>query len=360
MKKRNLIIIITVALMGIATWIVVAVRGQKNSFKQDYHVEDIASVSKIFMADKMDNQVTLTRVEGDSTWMVDNAFEANQAMVDLFLETLHNMRVQKQVNKAAAPNITRDLSVKSVKVEIYQTVYRIDWFNHSLRLFPHEKLTTTYFVGHETQDLLGTYFFREGDKMPVVVYLPGFRGFIAPRFIADPTPWRSHRIVNLDVYDIDRVELEIPAMPSESFAICREGEGFYMELLQGHHRTQGCDTARVAQFLSSFTNLNFDEYASIVPNVELDSTFSKAPRTILRITDTKGQTRELKTFIKYNNPDDLKTMPDTAMYQVFDLDRLYAVLDNEDTVLIQYYVFDNILQQASYFLGKDTNPFANK
>lgn len=360
MKKRNLIILLSVVILALATWLVVAIRGQKNTFKQDFHIEDIASVTKIFMADKMDNHVTLTRQENDTTWLVNDMYECNQPMMDLFLETIHKMRVRQQVNKAAAPNIVKNIAAKSVKVEIYQKKYLIDWFSGKIKLFPREKHTVTYFVGHETQDMLGTFFYREGDKMPVVVYMPGFRGFIAPRFIADPTPWRSHRIVDLNVFDIERVQLEIPAMPSESFAICREGDGFYMELLEQKQRVNGFDTARVAQFLSSFTNLNFDEYAQVVPNVELDSTFSKAPRTILSITDTKGNTRVLKTYLKYVNPDDLINMPDTNMYNMFDLDRLYAVIDDADTVLIQYFVFDNILQQASFFLGDRKNGFAKQ
>jgi hypothetical protein len=51
-------------------------------------------------------------------------------------------------------------------------------------------------------------------------------------------------------------------------------------------------------------------------------------------------------------------MPDTTMYQTFDLNRLYAILNQRDTVLIQYYVFDNILQPASYFLGADKTVIA--
>ena len=46
-------------------------------------------------------------------------------------------------------------------------------------------------------------------------------------------------------------------------------------------------------------------------------------------------------------------MPDPEMYETFDLNRLYAIVDRKDTVLIQYYVFDNILQPASYFLGHE-------
>jgi hypothetical protein len=170
--------------------------------------------------------------------------------------------------------------------------------------------------------------------------------------------WRSHSIVDLDVRAIERVELEIPQMPEESFAVQREGDGFYLELTKDQRRVDGFDTARVAQMLSSFTYLNFDEFAAIVPNTFADSCVRGEPRTILRVVDTAGHSSELRTYIKYNNPDDLKAMPDPTMYETFDLNRLYAILNGRDTVLIQYYSFDNILQPASYFLGAEKSLFA--
>ena len=92
--------------------------------------------------------------------------------------------------------------------------------------------------------------------------------------------------------------------------------------------------------------------------MELDTTFARAPRTVLTVTATDGRQRQLKTYVKYVNPEDLTTMPDPEMYEVFDLNRLYAVVDDRDTVLIQYYIFDNILQPASYFMGADRSTFA--
>ena len=112
--------------------------------------------------------------------------------------------------------------------------------------------------------------------------------------------------------------------------------------------------------LSCFANLNFDEFAKNVPNSNMDTSFNAAPRAILRITNTDGVTREVKTYIKYNNPDDSLVMPDTKMYEMFDLNRLYAIIDNKDTVLIQYFVFDNILQPASFYLGQQPNSFAKE
>ena len=351
MKKRNLILIVAVAVIGLVA-LLIALRGsRKSTFPQDYHIEDTASVTRIFLADKQDNQVLLTRT-GDSTWLVDNKYPANRPMVDLLLETLNTMRIRQQVNRNAVPNVIKDLSAHAVKVEVYQRQPLINWFGGRLRLFPRERLAVTYFVGRETQDMMASFMFREGDKVPYIIHIPGFRGFLTPRFVTEPLKWRSHTIVDLNVRAIERVELEIPDLPEESFAVQREGEGFYLEL-QGGHRADGFDTARVAQMLSGFTYLNFDEFASIVPNSFADSCVSGNPRTILRITDTAGQTHQMRTYIKYNNPDDLLAMPDPTMYETFDLDRLYAIVDDRDTVLIQYFIFDNILQPASYFLGRE-------
>ena len=350
MKKRNIILIAVVAVVAVAA-LIIGLRGSKKAtFEQDYHVKDISTVTRIFMADKQDNEVLLTRT-GDSTWTVDNRYPANQPLVDLLLETLNTMRIRQQVNRNAVPTIVTDLSARAIKVEVYQRVPFINWFKGKLQLFPHEKLTVTYYVGRETQDMMACYMFREGDDKPYVIHIPGFRGFLTPRFVADPMKWRSHVITDLDVHQIAQVSLEIPETPAESFAIVREGEGFYLQLADGS-RAQAFDTARVAQLLSSFTWLNFDEFASIVPNSFADSCITGAPRTVLRVTDTAGMQHELRTYIKYNNPADMEAIGDTALYEVFDVNRLYAIVDNKDTVLIQYYVFDNILQPASYFLGR--------
>lgn len=351
MKKKNIILIAVVAVVAVVALVIALAGSRKSTFKQDYHVKDTSTITKIFMADKQEQQVLLTRV-ADSAWLVDNEYVASQPMVDLLLETLNTMRIRQQVNRNATPNVIKDLASHSIKVEVYQRVPLIDWFGGKLKLFPREKLTVTYYVGRETKDLLACYMFREGDKQPFVIHIPGFRGFLTPRFVTDPLKWRSHNIVDLNVREIERVELEIPAMPEESFTVQRKGDGFVF-LLQGKQEVPYFDTARVAQMLSCFTWLNFDEYAAIVPNSFADSCVSGTPRTVLRITDTANHTTVMRTYIKYENPDDLEVMPDPDMYETFDLDRLYAIVDDRDTVLIQYFVFDNILQPASYFLGQD-------
>lgn len=354
MKKRNLIIIAAVVVVGIVA-LVVALNGRRTStFKQDYNIEDIDAVTRIYLADKQDNEVLLTRV-GDSSWIVDNTYPANQPLVDMLLETLHTMQIRQQVNRNAVPNVIKDISARSVKVEVYGRAPRISIFG--LDLFEHEKRLTTYYVGRETQDMMASYMYREGDKVPYVIHIPGFRGFLTPRFVADPLKWRSHTIVDLNVNAIREIDLQIPSMPSESFAVVNNGAGFDLVPTVTGQPVPTFDTSRVAQMLSSFTWLNFDEFAAIVPNSN-DTSLTAAPRTILTVTDTAGHRTEVRTYIKYTNPDDREAMPDSTMYNTFDLDRLYAIINQKDTVLIQYFVFDKILQPLSYFLGSDKSTFA--
>ncbi|MBO7542166.1 MAG: DUF4340 domain-containing protein [Bacteroidales bacterium] len=351
MKKRNTIIIVVVLLLGICAFFIVRHGARKSTSDEIFHIEDVNAITKIYMADKLDNQVLLERTS-DTTWTVDGKYPASEGMMDMLLETLNQMRIRQRVNRAAKKNIVDNIAVSNTKVEVYQIVPFINWFGGKLQLFKSEKLVATYYIGHETQDNMGSYVFREGDDEPYIVHIPGFRGYLGPRFEPVPELWRSHRIVNLPVTEIQSVKVDIPNQPEESFELVRNGEAFDF-LCQGQ-KMPVFDTMRVGQLLSSFVNLNFDQFAGVVPKVELDTTFARQPGFILTITDIKGNVRSLSTYIKFTDPDALvSAQGDRNMADFFDVNRLYAILDTKDTVLIQYFVFDNILQPASFFLGKD-------
>ena len=352
--KRNIILLSVTAALAVAFTLILTLRKDEDPHSSSYQpkeIEDIATATrssnaKIVMTDKLDNRVTL-ECTADGSWTVDGTYPASQPMIDRLLETLQKMRIRAEVNRDAVPNVLKDIAAHGVQVDIYKG----------------SQLIETYFVGRETKDHMASYMLRKGDKIPCEVHIPGFRGYLTPIFSAESIKWRSHNIVDLDVYDIARIELEIPQAQNESFAIIqKENEDFSMELMEGHRQLQGFDTARVGQMLSKFKNLNFDEFASIVPNSLADSCVKGTPRSILRITDTQGSLCEVDIYLKYANPDDAKVMPDPKLREELDVNRLYAIITggkcgadatSKDTVLIQNYVFDFILQPACYFQGKN-------
>ena len=57
----------------------------------------------------------------------------------------------------------------------------------------------TYYVGGESKDMIGSYMLLENSNRAFVVYIPGFNGFLAPRFTIDGTKvssdlWRDRTI----------------------------------------------------------------------------------------------------------------------------------------------------------------------
>lgn len=339
MKKKNIILISVIAAILVVTFLIWILRKDRmegaGPHDSSYQVEDTAAVTKIVMIDKLDNKVALMRET--SGWSVDGKYPASLPLVNNLLETLKKMRIRSEVNRSAVPNILKDIAAHGVQVDVYMG----------------EQLYETYYVGRETQDHLASFMIRRGDSIPCEVHIPGFRGYLTPIFSAEAIKWRSHNIVDLDVYNIARIELEIPNAPRESFAIVQDNKDFYMEFLEGHRRINGFDTARVSQMLSTFKNLCFDEFASIVPNSNADSCVRGIPRCILRITDTDGNRNEVKVYLKYINPADAVAMPNEKLREELDVNRLYALIDDKDTVLIQNWIFDHILQPASFFLGKN-------
>ena len=97
-SKKSIIIVSLIVLLGVATLLVVMLRGRNHTFKQDFQVEAAAypgAVTKIFMADKENHKVMFT-YGPDSLWYVDDGYVASQKMMDLLLETLAEMRIRNK------------------------------------------------------------------------------------------------------------------------------------------------------------------------------------------------------------------------------------------------------------------------
>ena len=181
MKKNRVTLIIALILLIAAGALFVT-----NSYttlrkgSSDFAIEDTASVTKIFIADKNNNEVTLNRLTQGS-WLVDGKYTAQQAKISSFLKTLMDLEVRSPVPMVARNNVITRMAVIAKKIEIYQVTPRINIFNR-IRLFPREKLTKVYYVGDVTQDNQGTFMLMEGAEEPYIVHIPGFRGFVSTRY----------------------------------------------------------------------------------------------------------------------------------------------------------------------------------
>ena len=139
MKKNRLAIIITSLLIVIASILLwnnrylTSLRGEA----YDFTVRDTASVTRLFFADKSNNQVLLTRTEDG--WKVNENYDAQPKMVNNILYTLNKMRIKMPVSLATHDNVITRMAGTNTKVEIYCSITQnwsfwiIGYFNNSFK-----------------------------------------------------------------------------------------------------------------------------------------------------------------------------------------------------------------------------------
>lgn len=347
MKKNRLTLIITIILAIIALFFIyTATKSTIPKALKDFAIEDTSMVTKVFLTDKSNDKVTLEK-KAPGKWSVNNKYAASSGMINILLKTMMKLEVKSPVSKASRNNVIKRLASSATKVEIYQTVYRIDFCG--IKLFTHEKLVKTYYVGDATMDNLGTFMLIEDSDEPFIMYIPGFRGFLNSRYSTLENDWRDHTLFNIKIPDIKSVKLEFPSGTENSYEIVNIGDAhFTLSALSPEMQITDYDTLRLYDFLSAFRDIS---YESIITDTKLhnkDSIVATIPFHILTVTDMSGKKTILKTFHK--RPNEEETEPDGSI-TLYDKDRLYALFNNDkDFALIQFYAFDNILRPLPYFI----------
>jgi hypothetical protein len=348
MKKNRKFIIVVTVLSVIA--IALVLTNSKSTFKRelsDFAIDDTSNITKIFMSDKNNNSMTLTKVQ-PGKWLVNNKYSGSKANIELLMGTMLGLQVKETVPKAAKENVIKDLATISVKVEIYQWKYRINFFD-VIRLFPHEKLTKVYYVGGPIQSNRGSYMILEHSSVPFVVYLPGLRGFVTPIYSPIEKYWRDYSIFKKSLQQIESVRMDFPSDPESSYEIKNDANSNIRFLsLAGTEQVQKIDTLKVMNFLASFRNINFEALLNDMETRRKDSILASTPYCIISLTDTSHTIQIIKTYRKSAEPGEHDDFGNPAPY---DMDRLYALVnDGKDFTFVQYFVFDKILRTKSFFL----------
>ncbi len=346
-KNRNLLIITIVLAVLAAVLLYSRSNSTLNPGISEFAVKDTASITKIFMVDKFDQQVLLER--SPSGWKLNGKYGARHENLDVLLNTLANMEVREPVAKAAHDNVLKIMAAKSVKVEVYQNKHFIDF--GKIKLFPREKLTKTFYIGDATMDNFGTFALMENATSPVVLYLPGLRGYIASRFSTSETDWRVHTVFNKKLPDIKSIRVEFLDHPQESYIVENQNnENLKLIRLSNNTEIDGYDTLRLVSWVNSFRNIRYELLMNDMDPQRRDSIMDAAPKHHIILEAKDGSKQSIRTFVR------LLPEPEVDIFDgspvTYDLDRMFGLVNEEDFVTVQFFVFDKILMPLSAFTNK--------
>ena len=335
--KNTLSILVMCILSFTAVFLVT--KYQNSTLKEelsDFAVEDTASIDKIFLSDKDGYKLLLER-KSVETWMVNNSFEARPDAIKTLLETIKQIRVKAPVGRASFNNVVKKLAVKSTKVEIYQK----------------GNLVKTYYVGGTTEDFMGNYMMIEHSSAPFIIHIPGYDGYLYPRYYAIPELWRSTSLFKYRAQDITSIKFADLKNPAVSWELQQVNTKITLKNYKGDE-IQQFDTLKAREFLTQFYKINCEGFVKEIEPERKDSILSSSPKSIFNIVANNGETKELKCFTK-------KLIAETydmnGKLMDLDVDRFYGMLNNnkKDLILLQNFVFDNLMVSVDYFAPSTSN-----
>jgi len=341
MKKNRGTVIAVIILLLISVYFLFF----KNSFStlglkdNEFAVTDTAAITKIVMADMQGKQVVLTRIKGGE-WRVDNKFGVRSDAINTLLYTIKMVTVKTPIDPHIWDHIIKGLATNSTKVDIYMGAKG-------------DQKVKSYFVGDQTNDHMGTYMLQvnpsndENLKQPYITYIPGFDGFLSTRYFVSEDGWRDRTIFRYYPNEIKSVTLVYPSAEDHSFTIKAIAKNRYtVENPATHQTLAGFDTMAVRQYLTYYQFVSWEAVSTLDKK---DSILGSTPMCIMDVKDTLNESTNIRL---YNRKAPENAIAKYGKDYKYDPDRLYALVNGKDFVMIQYFVFGKLLQDPSYFVHK--------
>ena len=362
MNKRNIILLTCAAVLAIGCVLLVLWKTKVIFNKSDiqvdlFAVKDTSTVTRVFLADMHENTVLLTKTE--EGWRLSDTVPVIAGKIESLLSTMQNLRVQQPASKNSIENINRMMATGAIKVEVYENAPLFTLFKKGF--FVKERRTLTYYMGPATQSNTSNYAILEGrEDMPFIVYIPGFRGFVTPRYSPFAEDWVSHKLFDTKLTRIQEVVVTDYDHPEESFRIEKAGARFFHLFNSQNQRVAQYDTNKVINYLSDFRSRNYETIASEIEPDKRDSIIRNSLFKTIKLTDVNGKSDEL-SFYRMDSELDYFDENGNHIEDIeflYNRDRCYAILTGNKKQLyrVQYYQFDRLLQPFSYFIGMTKVP----
>ena len=330
MKKNRLILIILFVLAIVAAWLWSTQRqGTLQVPLKNFAVQDTASISKIFMADRKGNTVLLERIS-TYQWKVNGKYTARPDGINTLLYTIKSVEVKSPVGKNLYNRVMTLMAGNSVKIEIYKG----------------DENLKTYYVGHPTMDNLGTFMYLEGSSKPFITYIPGFNGYLTSRYFTNETEWRDRSLLKLDPRKIQQVRVEDLARPERSMEILRAPDSAYKVTLLKSNTAILTEPGRLREYLMAYSSINYFRLETGLPQNQKDSIEGAGPFALISVKEERSSGFTIHLYrMPVNESTRQQINEDTGERHPYDLDRIYLRIPGDSTWYIgQYFHFDNFLR----------------
>jgi len=338
--QKTILYIVLLGLLGFGVYYFVF-SNRDSGFSSDdasFTIRDTGIIGKIFITDNTGQSVLLER--NDNGWTVNKQFKALPSPMNTLLQTLARQVAVYPVAANAHNTVVKDMSGNAIKVELYKIG------GEKLRVF---------YVGGQVHSDDGSYMLMEGAETPYVVKIPGFTGYLTPRYPIKLEDWRDRSVFDIPAANIKSVSVQYPDEPLNSFTIKQAADGKVAvdadPNVISHFQL---NERRAKLYLTYFEKVYSEGYAN--GTYGLDSVLSSVPkRCSFEIVDMKDKKQHVDIYWRpLNKRSKNQLISNKYTPDDYDSDRFYAVMnDNKDTAVVQIYTFYKLFHKAYEFYEVD-------
>jgi len=272
-EKRNLILLISLVIqisLCVALLFFISRDDTLAVDKDLFKVSDQTEIDKVLLTTS--NKPLELAYDG-SKWMVNKSFEADRQLVTIFFAALMQTEPKRPVGETVKDSLREHILRKGTNVKLYEG----------------ETLVKDFWVsGNDAKT--ETYFLLQGDKVPYLVTIPGYRLYIASLFELPDNEWRDKRIFNFRWENFKSLTATFPRETKESFTISFQNKYFGIEGLAES------DTTKLNDYLDAVSLIKGSRFLTSGQSPVYDSLAKTTPEFSVVVTDIANRTYEIEVF----------------------------------------------------------------
>ncbi len=263
--------------------------------------------------------------ESGDKWFVNKKDEARKSVVIFIMKTLREMKIKSPVSSGTFENEIVAKNIEPVRVNV----------------FSRHRMIRSFYVYKTNSNIYGNIMKIKPSSKPYIVYMPGYEDDIGVHFIAEELFWKPYQVFHILPSEIGSVTNEVFSEENASFRIECALKSFQLTDLT--KPVSGWDTLKVKRYLTYFTSIAFETWASAMTESEINSITSANPLCRISVSRRDGNNIVLTVWEKWKTENGTR-IPDT--------DRVWARTNQRDELFIMKYPeLDPVLKKRSYFFN---------
>ncbi len=316
-KKKILIVFISILL---PLYLTIFRNNEDPKISNNFIVDDVSDVSSVVI--KKDNRIISLKKNSDN-WYINNKYEVNKPALKKLKQALTETKIDKPVPKDKKDSILNILNSNRKTISI---------FNNK-----GEQIKTLYISDYDKVNK-ATYANTDKEETPYIISIPGLEDDLNQRYNSYSLYWINPEIFTYKPHEIKEIEIQYSNKKKTSFKIEIEKENPRVFSYSENKYLSNININKVGSYLSYFMNVKFSDFNTL-SKLKTDSLKNTKANFTIIVKDINDIQKKVELY----------KIKDLKNPNKYDFNKLYAIINNEDIVIVKYFDFDLILKDISYF-----------